>query len=124
GRHRDLPPLRPAVRGSPVTDVAGFEHDAIRLEGVGKRYSQLEERTMLLRSLMPFAKKTRTPFWAVRDVNLRVGMGETLGLIGRNGAGKTTLLRMLAGVSMPTEGTLTVNGSIAPLISVGVGFNA
>ena len=50
--------------------------------------------------------------------------GETIGIIGRNGSGKTTLLRMLSGVSAPTTGRLRVEGSVAPLIGIGVGFNA
>jgi ABC-type polysaccharide/polyol phosphate transport system ATPase subunit len=78
---------------------------------------------MLLRSLLPFAKRTRTERWALRDLNLSVNPGETVGILGRNGAGKTTLLRLLAGVSRPTEGSLRIVGRIAPLISVGVGFH-
>jgi ABC-type polysaccharide/polyol phosphate transport system ATPase subunit len=96
---------------------------AIELDGIGKRYMQLEEQAMLLRSLLPFAKRTRTERWALRDLNLKVDPGETVGIIGRNGAGKTTLLRLLAGVSRPTEGRLRIVGRIAPLISVGVGFH-
>ena len=96
---------------------------AIELRGVGKRYTKLEERAMLLRSLLPFARPRRSDFWALRDVDLTVAPGETLGMLGRNGAGKSTLLRLLAGVSQPTEGTVTVRGRTAPLLSVGVGFH-
>lgn len=97
--------------------------DAIELRGVGKRYTKLEERAMLLRSLLPFSRPMRSDFWALREVDLRVAPGETVGMLGRNGAGKTTLLRLLAGVSQPTEGTVTVRGRTAPLLSVGVGFH-
>ena len=96
---------------------------AIELTGVGKRYVKLEEQAMLLRSLLPFAKPKRSDLWALRDVSLTVAPGETVGILGRNGAGKTTLLRLLAGVTRPTEGRVVVDGRVAPLISVGVGFN-
>ena len=49
--------------------------------------------------------------------------GETVGVLGRNGAGKTTLLRLLAGVSAPSDGRVTIRGRVAPLIGVGVGFH-
>lgn len=96
---------------------------AIELSGVGKRYWKLDERAMLLKSVLPFMRPRRSEMWALREVNLRVDEGETLGIIGRNGAGKTTLLRLLAGVSRPTEGSVRIYGRIAPLISVGVGFH-
>lgn len=96
---------------------------AIELQGVGKRYRKLEERATLLRSLLPFARPARSDFWALRDVDLAVAPGETIGVIGRNGAGKTTMLRLLAGVSAPTEGRVVVRGRVAPLIGVGVGFH-
>ncbi|MBV8957938.1 MAG: ABC transporter ATP-binding protein, partial [Actinobacteria bacterium] len=95
----------------------------IRLEGVGKRYWQLQERAMLLRSLLPFGRPTRSELWALRDVDLTLAEGDVLGVIGPNGAGKTTLLRLLAGVTRPTTGRVTVGGRVAPLISVGVGFH-
>lgn len=96
---------------------------AIELREVSKRYWKLEEQAMLLRSLLPFARPTRSPLYALRDVNLTVGQGETLGVIGRNGAGKTTLLRLMAGVTQPSHGVVRTAGRVAPLISVGVGFH-
>ncbi|MBV8304643.1 MAG: ATP-binding cassette domain-containing protein [Acidimicrobiia bacterium] len=96
---------------------------AIELRDLTKQYWKLEERAMLLRSVLPFARTKRSPMYALRDVNLAVQQGETLGIIGRNGAGKTTLLRLMAGVTQPTRGTVRFVGRVAPLISVGVGFH-
>jgi ABC-2 type transport system ATP-binding protein len=96
---------------------------AVRMTGVGKRYWQLSEQAMLLRSLIPFARPTKKELWALRDFDLELEQGDVLGIIGRNGAGKTTLLRMLAGVTRPTEGSVRIRGRVAPLISVGVGFH-
>ena len=98
------------------------ETPGIQLENVGKRYVKLSDRRMLVRSILPFARPSRTDLWALQDVNLSVGRGETVGVLGRNGAGKTTMLRLLAGVSQPTTGRITTAGRVAPLISVGVGF--
>jgi ABC-2 type transport system ATP-binding protein len=95
---------------------------AIELTGVGKRYWKIEERS-LVRSLVPLGPPNRTELWALRDANLRVEPGETLGMIGRNGAGKSTMLRLLAGVTGPTTGTVVTRGRVAPLLSVGVGFH-
>jgi ABC-type polysaccharide/polyol phosphate transport system ATPase subunit len=96
---------------------------AIELRNVSKRYWKLEEQAMLLRSLLPFTRPKRSPIYALRDIDLTVGQGETLGIIGRNGAGKTTLLRLLAGVTQPSQGVVRTAGRVAPLISVGVGFH-
>jgi ABC-type polysaccharide/polyol phosphate transport system ATPase subunit len=98
-------------------------NEMISLEGVGKRYWKLNERAMLLRSLLPFARPERSELWALRDIDLAIGEGDVVGIIGRNGAGKTTLLRLLAGVTRPTTGRARVRGRVAPLISVGVGFH-
>jgi ABC-2 type transport system ATP-binding protein len=95
---------------------------AIELRGVGKRYWKIQEHS-LLRSLVPFGPPNRTRLWALRNIDLRVRAGETIGIVGRNGAGKSTLLRLLAGVTRPTTGTVTTRGRVAPLLSVGVGFH-
>lgn len=96
----------------------------IELTGVGKQYVKYDDTPTLVGRAMALRNRTmRRPFWALRGVDLQVEPGETLGVIGRNGSGKSTMLRMLAGVTAPTEGRVTVHGRVAPLISVGVGFH-
>lgn len=61
--------------------------------------------------------------WALQNINLEVGMGEVVGLIGKNGAGKSTLLKLLSRVTAPTTGQIKVKGRIASLLEVGTGFH-
>ena len=60
---------------------------------------------------------------ALDKISFEVHKGEMLGIIGRNGSGKTTLLRMIAGVYLPDEGSIKVNGLMAPLLQIGTGFH-
>ena len=62
-------------------------------------------------------------FIALNHISFDVQKGDILGFIGFNGAGKSTLLKILAGVLTPTTGSVTVKGTIAPLIEVGAGFD-
>ena len=62
-------------------------------------------------------------FYALRDVSLDIMPGDFYGLVGLNGSGKSTLLKTIAGVYKPTKGKVTVNGTIAPLIELGAGFD-
>ena len=62
-------------------------------------------------------------FWALRDISFEVEKGDSLGFIGVNGSGKSTLLRIVAGIVPPSKGTVEINGSIAPLIAMGAGFD-
>lgn len=62
-------------------------------------------------------------FFAVKDVSFQVHQGEAWGLIGTNGSGKSTLLKTISGIMKPYQGSVTVNGSIAPLIELGAGFD-
>lgn len=97
---------------------------AIRVAGVGKRYVKYEDTPMLLTRALKLGRRTRrSSLWALRNASFDIERGEAVGVIGRNGSGKSTLLRMLAGVTSPTEGSVTVRGRVAPLISVGVGFH-
>lgn len=96
----------------------------VQLSDVGKRYVKYDDIPLLLtRALRLRAGHRRTHLWALRNVDLVMEPGEAVGVIGRNGAGKSTMLRVLAGVTAPTEGTVSVYGRVAPLIAVGVGFH-
>jgi ABC-type polysaccharide/polyol phosphate transport system ATPase subunit len=100
------------------------EPHAIEVANVGKRYTKYEDTPLLVSSLMQLRNRTkRSTLWALRGANFDIARGECVGVIGRNGSGKSTLLQMLAGVTAPSEGSVTVRGRVAPLISVGVGFH-
>ena len=96
---------------------------AIRLDGVWKRYRLGQGRGAwgALRSL--FDPPTGHTTWALRDVDLRVEPGESIGLIGPNGAGKSTLLKLLAGITRPSRGSVRTHGRVAALLNVGAGFH-
>ena len=59
----------------------------------------------------------------LRDIELTVPRGKSLGIIGQNGSGKSTLLKMVASIINPTSGTLKVDGRVASIIELGAGFN-
>ena len=62
-------------------------------------------------------------FLAVQDVSFQVKKGEAWGIVGANGSGKSTLLKAISGILRPYKGTISVRGSIAPLIELGAGFD-
>ncbi len=97
---------------------------AIKINHVSKLFHKQKQRTF--KELIPAllgGEKAIDSFWALQDINLEIKKGETVGIIGPNGSGKSTLLKLIAGVSNPTKGTITVNGRIAPLIELGAGFH-
>lgn len=62
-------------------------------------------------------------FWALKNVSLQIEKGSSVGFVGLNGCGKSTLLKVIAGVLKPTQGEVSVRGTIAPLIELGAGFD-
>lgn len=104
---------------------------SIIAEGLAKQYrigAQLGDlmlREAFVRALKrPFKRAAeRDTIWALRDLSLEVGQDEVVGVIGRNGSGKTTLLKLLARITYPTRGRVTVRGRVASLVEVGTGFH-
>ena len=98
----------------------------IRLENVTQRFRVIHERPDTVRELFSKIFRHRSSyhdFEAVKNVSFDVPHGQAVGIIGRNGSGKSTLLKIIAGVYRPSKGTVTVNGSLAPLIELGAGFH-
>ena len=97
---------------------------AIALAGVSKSfpiYSKPHHRLLQMVSSDP--RRWYREFHALRDVDLEIRRGETVGIVGRNGSGKSTLLQLICGTLSPTSGHVRVNGRIAALLELGAGFN-
>ncbi len=94
---------------------------AIEMKHVTKEYVVHHEKPTLVESCI--REKTEL-FTALRDVNLTIRKGERVGIIGPNGSGKTTLLKIIAGITSPTKGDVTVRGKLVSLIDLNAGFHA
>ncbi len=97
---------------------------AIKAENISKKYRLQKHRTFkeFLPALIGM-QDTVIQFDALSHLNFELKKGESLGILGRNGSGKSTLLKIIAGVTKPSDGRITVNGRIAPLIELGAGFH-
>ena len=98
----------------------------IRVENASVRFNMASEK---IDSLKEYAVKLVRrelmfkEFFALRNIDLTVRRGESWAFVGRNGAGKSTLLKLISRILVPYEGKVTVNGSIAPMIELGAGFD-
>lgn len=98
--------------------------NVIKIENMDKVYKMYATPTDRLKeALHPFKKKYSHSHYALRNINLEIGKGESIGLLGTNGSGKSTLLKIITGVLTPTSGSLEVNGKISALLELGAGFN-
>jgi ABC-type polysaccharide/polyol phosphate transport system ATPase subunit len=98
----------------------------IELENVSKSFSARRGAGMLLGrgGLADILRgRKNAAFEALRAISFTVEPGESVGLIGANGAGKSTLLKIIAGVTAPTTGRVTVRGRVASLLELGAGFH-
>lgn len=95
------------------------EHGVVRFNMASERIDNLKEYFVkLLRRELMFKE-----FLALKDVSFKVKKGEAWGIIGTNGSGKSTLLKLICGILKPYKGRVRINGSIAPLIELGAGFD-
>lgn len=94
----------------------------LRLENVGKCYRRYARPLDWVKERL-FRKNLAVEHWALRDIDLELPRGTSLGLLGRNGAGKSTLLQLIAGTLIPSTGRIARTGRIAALLELGAGFN-
>ncbi|EUJ27633.1 techoic acid ABC transporter ATP-binding protein [Listeria grayi FSL F6-1183] len=93
--------------------------EKVVISHVSKQYELVKTKSDKIKAM--FFPKDRSKFWALRDVNLRIGDGETVGLVGTNGSGKSTLSNIISGVIIPTTGKVEVNGETS-LIAIAAGL--
>jgi lipopolysaccharide transport system ATP-binding protein len=101
--------------------------DAIAVQNLGKRFRRYhaDRPNTLKEALLRGLRRIRPAeyLWALRDVSFRIPPGRMVGVVGPNGAGKSTLLRLIGGVGLPDEGSVTVRGRIGALLDLGTGFH-
>lgn len=97
---------------------------AIRVSDLGIRFTRNRSARRNFKDLFGGRARRRRPdeFWPLRNVSFDVAPGEAIGVVGRNGQGKSTLLKLVAQVMLPDEGTVQVEGGVAPLIEITGGF--
>lgn len=108
---------------APADDV--IRPEVARIRDVSKKFtirkdSSIKERVVTLGRA---GRRHKKEFWALRNVDLDIYAGETIGLIGHNGSGKSTLLKVIGGIVDPTSGTVEERGRLAALLELGAGFH-
>lgn len=96
----------------------------ISISNIGKAYKQYPSRmSRLIEWLDPRGKSRHSLHWVLRDISFVVNKGEAVGVIGINGAGKSTLLKIITGTTTPTFGSVNIEGRVAALLELGMGFH-
>lgn len=101
--------------------------NAVEIKNVSMRFNLARERVDNIKEWV--VRKLRgnsasiDEFWALKDITFNIPKGDSFALVGSNGSGKSTLLKIISGILSPTNGSVNVNGSIAPLIELGAGFD-
>ena len=97
---------------------------ALEVVNVSKMFRLNHENANSLKErAMHMGRVAYDEFWALRDINLEVEEGSTVGILGHNGSGKSTLLKCMAGILQPSSGQIRVRGRVAALLELGAGFN-
>ena len=100
--------------------------NAIEVKNVTIKFNMAKEKVDSIKEyILKFIKKQLffEEFTALNDVSFDVKKGEVFGIIGLNGCCKSTILKIISGIYSPSKGSVKVNGSIAPLIELGAGFD-
>ena len=100
--------------------------NVIEVANVSMRFNLATEKTESLKEYfvkLVTGKLMFDEFYALKNVSFSVKKGESVGILGANGSGKSTLLKVISGIYPPTEGHVSVHGSLAPLIELGAGFD-
>jgi ABC-2 type transport system ATP-binding protein len=100
------------------------EPTIVSVDNVSKRFTLHKDKSFKER-IVNFgrSRKHRNDFWALRDIDLQIPAGSTVGLVGHNGSGKSTLLKVIGGIIQPSSGQVTRRGRMAALLELGAGFH-
>lgn len=98
----------------------------IKVNNVSVRYKLYYDKISSIKEYIISIIKNKIQyeeFWALKNISFKIKKGEVYGILGRNGAGKSTLLKVISKILKPTTGSVRIDGSIAPLLELGSGFD-
>lgn len=101
---------------------------AIQIKNISKKFKVYHSREsqlkyVILNKLKGKRARLASEFWALKDIDMMIKAGKTVGFIGRNGSGKSTLLKLISRILFPDSGNIDVQGKISTLIELGAGFH-
>lgn len=101
-----------------------MEKGSVEVNDLSKVYHLYNKSSDRLRETFSIKKKKYSKdHYALKNINLSIKHGESVGIVGTNGSGKSTLLKLITGVVTPTTGEIKTEGKIAALLELGAGFN-
>ncbi|MBB3225875.1 lipopolysaccharide transport system ATP-binding protein [Luteibacter sp. Sphag1AF] len=95
----------------------------LKVTGLSKAFRDYGSELKRFASWFGVKVTPREEHWVIRDMTFAVGRGEAIGIVGQNGAGKSTLLKLVTRTLMPSSGSVEVNGRIAAILELGMGFS-
>ena len=96
---------------------------ALTVSDLGKAFRSYRSEWQRVLSWLGSSVKPTVEHWVLRGVSFSVAAGEAVAIVGQNGAGKSTLLKLIAGTLRPSEGNVQINGRVAAILELGMGFN-
>ena len=96
---------------------------AIQVKQLGKAFKLYARHFARLLDWLPGVPSQHQLKWVLQDLNFQIQPGESVGIVGRNGAGKSTLLKLMTGTLVPTTGQVEIQGRVAALLELGMGFH-
>lgn len=104
-----------------------MEELAVYVNNVTVKFNLAKEKVETLKEYFVRILKGKTvkidEFYALKDISFEIPKGDSFALLGSNGSGKSTMLKVISGIYKPYKGSVKVNGSIAPMIELGAGFD-
>ncbi len=104
-----------------------MEESAVCVNNVTVKFNLAREKVETLKEYFVRVLKGKTvkidEFYALKDISFEIPKGDSFALLGSNGSGKSTMLKVISGIYKPYKGNIKVNGSIAPMIELGAGFD-